>query len=270
MNTKILENNNGIVRAIQYGKITQADMEIGLTRKTSSAQDSSFAGCFCSIIESSCTAERLETRTDNDTVSFHSNNSAVNSEEYHHYMEPDDGMNTQHTTNPVEPLNNEIHEDTAHNKILHDDFGTNGSSFSEQLSEYFKSNDGFREDTTQGADCCDNEGLEDETDDDTLYFRLEDEIADGFEEDAVLSKADRFLCVLRVAYDIIIAPSYRIPKKVKKIRVYPDNCFFGVCPRCNNSIDREYQDFCNCCGQRLDWSMLDEAEEERIGRNKLL
>lgn len=187
---------------------------------------------------------------------------------YHHYMEPDDGMNTQHTTNPVESLNNEIHEDTAHNKILHDDFGTNGSSFSEQHSEYFKSYDSFGKETTQGADCCDSESLEDDPVDDTLRFRLEDEIADDFEQDAKLSVAYRFRCFLHAAYDIIIAPSYRIPKKVKKIRVYPDNCFFGVCPRCNNSIDREYQDFCNCCGQRLDWSKLDEAEVEQIGRNR--
>ena len=78
MNTKLIENNNGIVRAIQYGKITQSDMEIGLTGKTSLAQDSSFEDYFCSIIESSCAAERLETYTDNDTVDFHSNNSVVN------------------------------------------------------------------------------------------------------------------------------------------------------------------------------------------------
>ena len=268
MNTKLIENNNGIVRAIQYGKITQSDMEIGLTGKTSLAQDSRFADYFCSIIESSCTVERLETYTDNDTVDFHSNDSVVNSEEYHHYMEPDDGMNTHHATNPVESLNNEIHEDTAHNKILLDDFATNGTSFSEQNSEYFKSYDSFGKETTQGADCCDSESLEDDPDDDALRFRLEDEIADDFEEDAVLSAADSFRCFLHAAYDIIIAPSYRIPKKVKKIRVYPDNCFFGVCPRCNKSIDREYQTFCNCCGQRLDWSKLDEAEEEWISRNR--
>ena len=110
-------------------------------------------------------------------------------------------------------------------------------------------------------------GFEDDPDNAQRY-RFEDEIADSFEEDVVLSAADRFRCFIHAVYDIIIAPSYRIPKKVKKIRVYPDNCFFGVCPRCNNSIDREYQTFCNCCGQRLDWSKLDEAEEEWIGGNR--
>lgn len=267
MNTKLIENNNGIVRAIQYGKITHSDMEIGLTGKTSLTHGSYLAGCIRSTIDSSCTAERLETYTDNDTVTFHSNNGAVNCEKFHHYIEPDDGMNAQHTTNTVESLNNEIHEDTAHNKILLDDFATNGTSFSEQNSEYFKSYDSFGKETTQGADCCDGEGLEDDPDNAQRY-RFEDEIADSFEEDVVLSAADSFRCFLHAAYDIIIAPSYRIPKTVKKIRVYPDNCFFGVCPRCNNSIDREYQTFCNCCGQRLDWSKLDEAEEEWIGGNR--
>lgn len=268
MNTKSPRKNNEIVGIIQIGRSSQSDMGIGLTGKTLLAQDSNIADRFCSTIGSSYTAERSETCTDNDTVDFHSNNSAVNSEEYHHYMEPDDGMNTQHTTNPVEFLNNEIHEDTAHSKIIHDDCGTNDTSFSEQHSEYFKSYDSFDKETKQGANCCDSESLEDDPDDDTLRFRLGDEIADDFEEDVTPSAADRFRCFLHAAYDIIIAPSYRIPKKVKKIRVYPDNCFFGVCPRCNKSIDREYQDFCNCYGQRLDWSMLDEAEEEWIGLNK--
>lgn len=121
--------------------------------------------------------------------------------------------------------------------------------------------------TTQGATYCHSEGLEDAPDD-AQYYRLEDEIEEDFEEDTALSVVDRFRCFIHVVYDIIIAPSYRIPKKVKKIRVHPDNCFFGVCPRCNKSIDREYQDFCNCCGQMLDWSKLDEAEEEWIGGNR--
>ena len=121
--------------------------------------------------------------------------------------------------------------------------------------------------TTQGATYCHSEGLEDAPDD-AQYYRLEDEIEEDFEEDTALSVVDRFRCFIHVVYDIIIAPSYRIPKKVKKIRVHPDNCFLGVCPRCNKSIDREYQDFCNCCGQMLDWSKLDEAEEEWIGGNR--
>ena len=130
----------------------------------------------------------------------------------------------------------------------------------------------FEETSVNETIYCDNESLGEDSDDYNPRCSLEDatesKYDDLFEEDEILSAADRFRCFLHAAYDIIIAPSYRIPKKVKKIRVYPDNCFFGVCPRCNKSIDREYQDFCNCCGQRLDWSVLDEAEEERISRNR--
>ena len=84
----------------------------------------------------------------------------------------------------------------ADRRILHDGFGTNGSSFSEQHSEYFKSYDSFGKETTQGADCCDSESLEDDPVDDTLRFRLEDEIADDFEQEAKLSVAYRFRCFL--------------------------------------------------------------------------
>lgn len=267
MDTKLFYNNNGIVVTIQHGRSSQSDMEIGLTGKTSLAQGSDYAGHFCMTSGSSCTTERLGICSDIDTVNFHSNNSAVNSEEFHHNKESDGGLNTQRTQTPIESLNNEIHESTEHNKILHDDFIANGILLAEHHSTYFKSRDISGMDTTQRATYCHSEGLEDAPDD-TQRYHFEDEIADSFEDDVVLSAPDRFRCFIHVVYDIIIAPSYRIPKKVKKIRVYPDNCFFGVCPKCNNSIDREYQTFCNCCGQRLDWSKLDEAEEEWIGRNR--
>lgn len=32
-----------------------------------------------------------------------------------------------------------------------------------------------------------------------------------------------------------------------------------VCPRCRLTLDREYQRFCDRCGQRLDWSRYDKA-----------
>ena len=279
MNTNLVENNSRIGGTMNHRVNSQSDREKGISQQvgntllahgsnSAETHGSNMADCFCSTSDSTGTAERLETFRGNDTAILRSNNDIMSNKEFHSCTEFEGGLNTQYTTNTVESLNNEIHEDTAHNKILLDDFATNGTSFSEQNSEYFKSYDSFGKETTQGADCCDSESLEDDPDDDALRFRLEDEIADDFEEDAVLSAADSFRCFLHAAYDIIIAPSYRIPKKVKKIRVYPDNCFFGVCPRCNKSIDREYQTFCNCCGQRLDWSKLDEAEEEWISRNR--
>lgn len=34
---------------------------------------------------------------------------------------------------------------------------------------------------------------------------------------------------------------------------------YPVCPRCKLTLDREYQRFCDRCGQRLDWSRYDKA-----------
>lgn len=31
---------------------------------------------------------------------------------------------------------------------------------------------------------------------------------------------------------------------------------FPVCPRCHNSIEREYQAFCDRCGQKLNWDVF--------------
>lgn len=225
------------------------------------------ADCFCSTGESTGTTEGLGTYSGNDTAILRSNNGIMSNEKFYSCTEFDGGLNTQSTINPVQPLNGERREGTIHSKNTYGVFGVNGALFTDHHRAGFKSCDVSGVETTQGADCCDSEGFEDDPDN-AQHCRFEDEIADSFEEDIVLSAADRFRCFIHAVYDIIIAPSYRIPKKVKKIRVHPDNCFFGVCPRCNNSIDREYQTFCNCCGQRLDWSKLDEAEAEWIGGNR--
>ena len=50
---------------------------------------------------------------------------------------------------------------------------------------------------------------------------------------------------------------YRIPQAVTKAQVY--RCQGGeigypVCPRCGVTLEREYQRYCDRCGQKLDWS----------------
>lgn len=51
--------------------------------------------------------------------------------------------------------------------------------------------------------------------------------------------------------------SFRAPMRVSQVQYC--RCAFGgytcfpVCPRCEVSIEREYQRFCDYCGQRLDW-----------------
>lgn len=51
------------------------------------------------------------------------------------------------------------------------------------------------------------------------------------------------------------AESYRVPMQVSQIRVYTkcNNIAFPVCPRCDCAIEREYQLFCDRCGQKLKW-----------------
>lgn len=85
------------------------------------------------------------------------------------------------------------------------------------------------------------------------------------EEEEEISAAERFRGCIRMVYELMIAPTYRIPRLVKKICVYPDECLFGVCPRCGISVEREFQSFCDRCGQKLDWSQLNKAEWVWVG-----
>ncbi len=51
--------------------------------------------------------------------------------------------------------------------------------------------------------------------------------------------------------------SYRNPMVVKSGIVYRDNSLYAICPRCKQAIDREYQVFCDRCGQCLEWGDFD-------------
>lgn len=54
--------------------------------------------------------------------------------------------------------------------------------------------------------------------------------------------------------------TYRALMQVKCLRLGAHNCAYPVCPRCSVSMDREYQAFCDRCGQRLGWKQYDSAE----------
>lgn len=47
--------------------------------------------------------------------------------------------------------------------------------------------------------------------------------------------------------------SYRKPMAVLQKRFFPGEGNFPVCPRCKITMEREYQNFCDRCGQKLDW-----------------
>ena len=92
-------------------------------------------------------------------------------------------------------------------------------------------------------------------------FDEDDCIEDDIEMDLPIRLRHRFII------DLLLAHTFRIPKPVTKVRVFSDRNMYAVCPRCNISMEYEYQLYCNRCGQHLEWSKYDEAEEEFIGWN---
>lgn len=52
------------------------------------------------------------------------------------------------------------------------------------------------------------------------------------------------------------ADSYRIPMPVREILELPNGYRAAVCPRCKCTLDREYQRFCDRCGQHLLWKFF--------------
>lgn len=57
--------------------------------------------------------------------------------------------------------------------------------------------------------------------------------------------------------DLLQAMSYRIPLQVYMVYAFPfcqgSYTTYPVCPRCQLSMEREYQAFCDRCGQALGW-----------------
>lgn len=49
---------------------------------------------------------------------------------------------------------------------------------------------------------------------------------------------------------------YRTPMNIHEIRVM-NNYSFAVCPRCKITLEREYQNYCDRCGQALKWRRYD-------------
>ena len=60
--------------------------------------------------------------------------------------------------------------------------------------------------------------------------------------------------------------SYRMPMPVLRARTINNGDTYSLCPRCDNDIEREYMLYCNCCGQCLDWSMLDYVRSIKSGK----
>lgn len=88
---------------------------------------------------------------------------------------------------------------------------------------------------------------------------------DLFDEDDCIEDEIELNCLIRPPHhrfiiDLLLAHTFRIPKPMTKVRVFSDRNMYAVCPRCNISMEYEYQLYCNHCGQHLEWSKYDEAE----------
>lgn len=53
--------------------------------------------------------------------------------------------------------------------------------------------------------------------------------------------------------------TYRIACDVTEVMHFPDGNEYAICPRCNITLEREYQKFCDRCGQKLNWYSYDKA-----------
>ena len=94
--------------------------------------------------------------------------------------------------------------------------------------------------------------------------------ADPQEDDSDFDDEEWMECptkptLAHIILDLLLSPTYRLPRTVTAVRIYRDENIFSVCPRCDVCIVREYQGYCHRCGQCLDWSKLEDAEELFIG-----
>lgn len=56
--------------------------------------------------------------------------------------------------------------------------------------------------------------------------------------------------------------SFRRSLKVLQVRYFPQQGWvvvYPVCPRCGITMEREFQQFCDRCGQKLDWSIFSQT-----------
>ena len=60
---------------------------------------------------------------------------------------------------------------------------------------------------------------------------------------------------------LIHAASYRVALPVTKFVKYSTHgSCYPLCPRCKRSMEREYANFCDRCGQKLFWDNIDNAK----------
>lgn len=53
--------------------------------------------------------------------------------------------------------------------------------------------------------------------------------------------------------------STQVSKQVAAVLEMPSGTSYPICPRCDCTLDREYMQYCDRCGQRLSWERFDTA-----------
>ncbi len=64
----------------------------------------------------------------------------------------------------------------------------------------------------------------------------------------------------RKAAVIVEAEGFRSPMPVVEVHQFRGGGTYPVCPRCGITLEREYQSYCDRCGQRLGWRSLRKAK----------
>lgn len=61
---------------------------------------------------------------------------------------------------------------------------------------------------------------------------------------------------------------YRLLLQVTQVLILGFGDSYPICPRCDTTIDREYMNFCDRCGQRLSWEDFENAGTVLAPRSK--
>lgn len=55
--------------------------------------------------------------------------------------------------------------------------------------------------------------------------------------------------------------NYREKMPVMEVMIFPDGTGYYVCPRCHVTMEREFMNFCDRCGQHLNWKNYKKARK---------
>lgn len=62
--------------------------------------------------------------------------------------------------------------------------------------------------------------------------------------------------------------SFRLALPVTQVILFPSGACYPICPRCGRSMDREYLNYCNSCGQHICWKKFGAAKIQRWRKSK--